>query len=251
MKWLNVSDNELSELNITLQPQLSLLNANNNHIQTIDLSRNTLLQQIHLSGNRLSSLDVSKLSRLSWLKIDNNDISSLDLTNNSYLYWLECGRNHLAQLDLTHNTYLQRLEANDNSLSTLDLTHNVNLVGILIQRNSLTKDNLNAIIDGLKDVSDVEINENNKTWGRQLNISKMPGTVGADVDKATAKGWIVTAELPDGIGTATATLVPVRKFYFTVDGRLLGYSRPTAAGIYIVREMVGNRVLSAQKEIIK
>ena len=39
----------------------------------------------------------------------------------------------------------------------------------------------------------MEITDNNRSWGRQLNISYMPGTKFARVADAQAKGWIVTA----------------------------------------------------------
>ena len=251
VRWLNVSDNNLTELNTSQQSMLSMLIANNNRIAAVDLSNNKQLLQVQLGSNQLSAIDVTKQPNLSWLKVDNNAISTLDLKNNSYLYWLECGKNNIAELDLSNNKSLQRLEAEENQLTTLDLSKNLNLEGVLIQNNKLPVDVLNAIIDVLKDVSNVEINVNNEAWGRKLNISEMPGTAGANIEQARAKGWIVTAEFTSGIDSASAVEEGFTKYYFTISGHALGTVRPSVKGIYIVKEMNGTKVVSIQKIIIK
>ena len=210
---------------------LSMLIANNNRIAAVDLSNNKQLLQVQLGSNQLSAIDVTKQPNLSWLKVDNNAISTLDLKNNSYLYWLECGKNNIAELDLSNNKSLQRLEAEENQLTTLDLSKNLNLEGVLIQN--------------------VEINVNNEAWGRKLNISEMPGTAGANIEQARAKGWIVTAEFTSGIDSASAVEEGFTKYYFTISGHALGTVRPSVKGIYIVKEMNGTKVVSIQKIIIK
>lgn len=251
IRWLNLNDNKLKKVDTSKQKQLSMLMANNNMIETVDLSNNDKLLQIHLRGNKLSSIDVSKQPNLSWLKVDNNNIAKLDVKKNGYLYWLECGNNQLAELDLAGNNYLQRLEAGGNMLVSLSIAADSKLEGVLIQDNKLTANVINSIIDALKDVSDVVINENNITWGKQLNISGMPGTAGADIEKAKAKGWIVTAEIPADIDAANVSGEGFTKYYFTVSGHALGASRPSVKGIYIVKEMNGNRVMSVRKFAVK
>ena len=193
VRWLNVHDNRLAALNTSAQPSLSLLIANNNEIAAVDLTANPSLSQVQLGNNRLESIDVSRASYLSWLKVDNNRLSELNVSANSYLYWLECDSNRIASLDLSKNTYVQWVAAQDNLLDTLDVTANTGLQGLTIARNKMSVDAINAIIDALPNVSSVEITDNNRLWGRQLDISYMPGTRSARKDDATAKGWIVTA----------------------------------------------------------
>lgn len=251
IKWLNADNNKLTEINTSQQADLSILNACNNMIREVDLSNNGKLLQVKLGGNKLSAIDVSNIANLSWLKVDGNNIGTLDLKHNAYLYWLECGDNKLTGLDLTGNKYLQRLEAGGNMISTMTIPSKSNLEGVLIQDNQLTADGINAIIESLKDVSNVEINVNNETWARLLNISGMPGTADADIEKATAKGWIVTAEEPTGIDTATQASDGYGMCFFSIDGHALGTKRPTARGIYIVKEMNGNRVSAVRKFIVR
>ncbi|MDD7319121.1 MAG: choice-of-anchor Q domain-containing protein [Prevotella sp.] len=251
VKWLNISDNNLTELNTSKQTKLSTLIANNNSIGAVDLANNKQLLQIHLAGNQLTAIDVSNQPNLSWLKVDGNMIDALDVQSNGYLYWLECGKNNIAELNLSKNQYLQRLEAGDNKLTTLDLSNNKNLEGVLIQNNQLPLGVINAIIEGLKDVSGVEINVNNETWGRRLNISGMPGTAGANIADAEAKGWIVTAEITSSIDSANSAEEGVTRYYFTVGGHALGSALPSVKGIYIVKEMNGTKVVSVKKTIVK
>lgn len=193
VRWLNVGYNHLPALDVAKQTNLSMLLADYNDIASIDLSHNASLSQIKLSHNKLQAIDVSKQPYLSWLKVDNNDIAQLDLSANGYLYWLECDSNRIASLDLGHNTYLQWLAAQGNLLTSLDLSHNTGLQGLTLQGNRMDADAINSIIGQLQDVSSVEITDNNRLWGRQLNISYMPGTIQAQVADAEAKGWIVTA----------------------------------------------------------
>lgn len=194
VRWLNIGNNSVDRLNVTAQPNLSILIAGNNKLTSIDLTANKSLSSLDLSANSLTSVDVSAASYLSQLHIENNAITALNLKNNSYLYGLFCANNQLTELDLSANTYLQRLEAQGNALTALDLSANTGLQEVLVNNNKLDEAALNAMIEDLPDVSSVEITESTQDFIRQLNISYMPGTSGADVDAATAKGWIVTAE---------------------------------------------------------
>jgi len=200
VRWLNVGYNHIPSLDTRNQSNLSLLIADYNEIAEIDLTKNPSLSQVKLSHNLLKTIDLSKQSYLSWLKVDNNDIENLDLSANGYLYWLECDSNRIASLDLSKNTYVQWIAAEGNLLTVLDLSKNAGVQGLSLQGNNMNLDALNSIIDQLKDVSNVEINDNNRAWGRQLNISYMPGTKMARVADAQAKGWIVTALYNDVVG---------------------------------------------------
>lgn len=251
IKWLNVQNNRLTALNTSAQAGLSLLIANNNLIESVDLSSNPSLSQIQLGTNKLAEMNVSKQKSLSWLKVDNNQIASLDLSENGYLYWLECGNNRLAELDLTHNPTLQRLEAENNRLTSLNLSKNKGLEGVLIQYNLMGTEALQAVIESLKDVSEVEITDNNRTWGRQLNISYMPGTERTDTEPAKAKGWVVTADFTSAVGeTVSESCIRTREYY-TLDGQKMVSSRSLPQGIYLVRETNANGLSTIRKVMVK
>ena len=115
---------------------------------------------------------------------------------------MELGNNSLSDIDVTKNTNLQWLAVEDNRLGSLDITRNAGLQGLSLHGNLLDKQQIDGVISALPDVSDVEINYNNKAFARKLNITNMPGTSSADVASALAKGWEVTADVADGIRPA-------------------------------------------------
>lgn len=222
-RYVNVSDNALETLDVKSQPNLSLLNASGNKISSIDVTGNTRLSTLELANNKLSDLDVtahaylstlnvagnlfstldlSKCGYLFSLDVSNNNFAELSLGSNPYLYYLYCANNSLTKLDLSGNAMLWRIEAQGNKLSNLDVSGHVNLRELLLQSNLLDADALAEIISDLPTV-DYDVDDTNKDWMRQLNISYNPGTAAADAEAAAAKGWFVTADF-DNPGAETA-----------------------------------------------
>lgn len=194
VRYLNIDNNKLTSLNTTNLTLLSLLHANNNLIEDVDLTYNTKLTSIQLANNKLSEFEPILATYLSQLRLDGNNIETIDLSGYKSLYWATLANNKISTLNLKNNSYLQWLAVENNNLSTLDISKNTGLQGITIQGNKMQADAINNIISNLGDVSGVEINNNNKQFAKQLNISYMPGTENANVAEAQAKGWNVTAE---------------------------------------------------------
>jgi hypothetical protein len=106
---------------------------------------------------------------------------------------------------------------------------------------------LNTIIDQLPDVSSVEINDNNRAWGRQLRLSH---NAVDDVHLAVAqgKGWNVTEYLTTGVSTVDARATVVKTVYYSLDGVCLGTEVP-ARGIYIATDLYSNGATRARKVV--
>ncbi len=218
VRWLNIGNNEVSSIDVTKQKNLSIFIAENNNLTEVDLSGNASISSLNLSGNDLTSVDLSKAPYLSQCNLAGNKLSALDLSKNAYLYGLFCGGNMLTSLDISANTYLQRLEAQGNQLTSLDVTNNGGLQELLIQENNMDKDAINAVINALPDVSSVNVTPETEEFIRQLNISDMPGTAGANVATAETKGWFVTAETTaiEDVEASSAEVVNV--VYYNVEG---------------------------------
>lgn len=248
--WMNISDNHIGALDLSKLTNLSLLHANNNEIAELDLSHSPRCTQLTVGNNKLTSLDVSKLTSLYWLKADGNALTSLDVTPCGYLSLLECGRNKLTSLDISKNTYLRRLAAEENMLTSLDIAANKDLCGIALQGNAMESAAINAMIGQLIDVSEMEPVAGSE-WITMLDISSMPGTYGADIAAAQAKGWNVTADSGSGIDDINldgADIVAVS--YYTLSGVALGTEAP-AAGCYIARITLADGRTVARKYFVK
>lgn len=249
VRYLNVNNNKLTALNTSAQSDLSLLIANNNQIESVDLKNNKRLSQIQLGSNNLTTIDVSMIPYLSWLKVNSNNLQRLDIDKNAYLYWLECNDNKLTELNVSNNTYLEFIKAQYNVIKTLDISKNTGLKGLLLNSNAMDAEALNAIIENLGNVADFEINDNNRDWARQLNISYMDGTADAKVADAEAKGWIVTAEHQVvNVNNATAGKELVRINYYDLSGRSL--STPTK-GVNIVVKQYSDGTTATEKITLK
>ena len=146
---------------------------------------------------------------------------------------------------------MQWLAAENNLLTTLDVSVNTGLQGLTLQGNNMSVDVINTIIDQLQDVNNVEITDYNRAWGRQLNISFMPGTTDANIAEAEAKGWFVTAEQDIAIAidsVAAEGNTAVR--YFGIDGK--AYSeRPAKQGLYIMQSIGSDGKKTTRKVMIK
>lgn len=248
--WMNVSDNHIGALDLSKLTNLRLLHANNNELTELDLSNAPYCSQLTVGNNRLSALDLSKQTALYWLKADGNNLTELDLSSNTYLSLLECGRNKLTALDLSKNTMLRRLAAEENMLTSLDIAANHDLCGISLLGNAMEAAAINAMIAQLIDVSDQTPLEGSE-WITMLDISSMPGTGGADIAAAQAKGWNVTADGGSGIDDIdidSADVVAVS--YFTLAGVALGNEAPSA-GCYIARITLADGRTVARKYFVK
>lgn len=251
IRWINIDNNQLAELNTSAQTNLTLLYADNNQLTSVDFSGNRSISQLKLAGNKLSSINLSMLSNLSNCQLGGNLLTAIDLSKNTYLYWLGVADNMLTSLDLSKNTYVQWIAAENNHLTALDLSNNKGVQGLTLQRNNMGADAINAIIAQLQNVSGVTVDDTNREWARQLNISYMPGTAAANVDDATAKGWYVTAEVASSvtdIDAADAAAV-ASKQYITLSGVVLGSEVPES-GLYIVKTTYTNGKVKYAKQMV-
>ena len=250
LSWINVNNNHIPALEVNHMANLRLFFANDNELTEIDLSKSTLCMQLQLGNNHLASLDVTNLPYLYWLKADGNELTSLDLSANKSLSLLECGGNKITSLDLSNNSTIRRVAAEYNMLTSLDVAANKDLCGISLQGNAMETAAINAMIEQLADVTGQEPVAGSE-WITILDISAMPGTSGADIAAAQAKGWRVTADSGSGIDDIdidSAEVVSVT--YYTLSGAMLGSETPTA-GCYIARLQLADGRTIARKYLAK
>ena len=85
------SDNNLTELDVSENPELKRLICYNNSLTSLNLNKNTKLESLNCKNNKLTVLDLRENKSLSWLRCNNNCLTSLDLRNNPKIGDLQVG----------------------------------------------------------------------------------------------------------------------------------------------------------------
>ena len=116
---------------------LTSLNVSDNQLTSLDVSANTVLTELNVYNNQLTSLDVSGCTGLISLYVHNNQLTSLDVSKNTALQNLYVGGNQLTSLDVSANTALTDLYAPENQLTSLDVSANTALISLSVFDNQL------------------------------------------------------------------------------------------------------------------
>ena len=96
------------------------LDLSTNEITNIDLSKNDLLENLVLKQNKLTNIDVSKNINLKELYLENNQLTDLDVSNNINLEVLKISNNKLKkEVDVSKNTKLTTYE-HENALEEIE-----------------------------------------------------------------------------------------------------------------------------------
>ena len=135
----------LTAIDVSANPQLTLLNCFYNQLATLDVSENVNLTYLNCSLNRLSALDVSKNVKLTNLSCAANQLSTLDVSENVDLTELNCAANQLLTLDVSRNVKLTKLSCAVNQLSTLDVSRNSQLNSLSVYDNNFSTTTLNML----------------------------------------------------------------------------------------------------------
>lgn len=85
------SDNNLTELDVSENPELKRLICHKNSLTSLNLNKNTKLGSLNCNNNKLTVLDLRENKSLSWLRCNNNCLTSLDLRNNPQIRDLQVG----------------------------------------------------------------------------------------------------------------------------------------------------------------
>lgn len=176
-------------------PELEDLDCSENQLTQLDVSKNPNLKRLVCYENKLTSLDVSGNTSLTELYCYTNQLTSLNLGENANLDILNCVVNRLTSLDLSGNANLTRLACSSNLLTSLDVSNNPTLILLDCERNLLTSLNVskNTELDTL-DCSGNKRSLELSDSGR-FDLSTLPGF---DDDRAV---WPEGVTVENGILT--------------------------------------------------
>lgn len=128
--YLNCSNNQITNLDVSQNTNLVVLWCYNNAFASLDVTQNIYLESLDCTGNGLIILDVTQNANLETLNVGNNLLNTLDVTQNTSLEVLRCAGNQLISLDVSQNTNLEILQCGVNQLTNLDVTQNPNLLNL-------------------------------------------------------------------------------------------------------------------------
>ena len=145
LKKLYLDSLALTELDLTLFPNLSEISCDDNQLTELDLTPVPHLTRLRCGTNQLTELDLTPVPHLTRLRCGTNQLTELDLTPVPYLELLWCGTNQLTELDLTPVPDLKFLLCDDNQLTELDLTSVPHLTRLSFATNQLTELDLTPV----------------------------------------------------------------------------------------------------------
>ena len=138
LKGLNISNNNISSIDVSNLTNLEFLETNNNPIDTIDLSNNLLLKKfININGS-LDSIILPASAAMTYLDVRGCNLKHIDISNQTALTLLSVEYCSLGNLDISNNPLLQKLYVNRNNLKTLNLSIHTNLKELNLEYNQLT-----------------------------------------------------------------------------------------------------------------
>ncbi|WP_417856546.1 T9SS type A sorting domain-containing protein [Xanthomarina gelatinilytica] len=136
---------------------IKTLDCGDNQLTNLDLSQNTQISRLFCFQNQLTTIDVSHLSNLFYFSCVENQLTSLDVSQNTVLAWLICRNNQITSLDLSQNINLTSLDCKNNQLTTLNIKNNNNEITNYL--GTTNNPNLNCI-----QVDDVTYANNQTNW---------------------------------------------------------------------------------------
>ena len=123
---MDVSGHNIADLTgIEAFTDLNFLNVSDNDLTELDLSNNTELNEIFAANNQLSTLALPVAYVIS-LDVRNNQLSSLDVSQYADLENFNASGNQLSTLDVSANGTLAALDVSDNQLNSLNVKNGWN-----------------------------------------------------------------------------------------------------------------------------
>ena len=168
IKRLEISNNDIFEINLTQATSLEALDISNNKLNSLSMSNNGLLSSLLCSNNYLSELDLSVTgvnkvdcsnNILETLKVPNtvvelyvrsnklkgiNGSESFDLDGFNQLNILECSDNNISSLIINDSSFLTKLDCSNNFIEEISLKNNKQIVEIYCNGNNLKTLDLSA-----------------------------------------------------------------------------------------------------------
>lgn len=167
LQYLYVGVSDLSQIDVTKNPELIRLELNNTLIEAVDVSHNPKLFALNLDDSKLKSLDVSHNPELYEVYVSNTGVTELDVSHNPDLTHIRVSGTQITNLDVTHNPKLAAIYFNNTKIKSLDLSKNPKMFEIFCYGSEIGELDLTMF----PELNSIECYD---TPIRKLNVSKCP-----------------------------------------------------------------------------
>lgn len=165
----------LSKLDVSHQPQLSILSCTGTMLTKLDVSHCKELKRLDCNNSSLEKLDLSQntklealacfVNNLKELKVDMTQLENLDCSNNAELSLLQlpatlkdlnCSSCNLSELNIAKPEIMESLVCSENRLTSLDASHMSKLASLTCNKNNIKEINTSD----LKELLNVNVSDN-------------------------------------------------------------------------------------------
>ena len=144
---ISVSNASIDNLILPEGGSLKELNLSDNKLSTIDLSKQPNITSLSLAHNCFTGkIDFSSLKPLQLLSLGDNAISEIVL-DNPVLWFLDLAQNDLSEIDLSKVPNLEQLSLAGNEFSNVDVESLRNLKALVLDQNKFTFTTLPPVKD--------------------------------------------------------------------------------------------------------
>jgi Leucine-rich repeat (LRR) protein/DNA polymerase III epsilon subunit-like protein len=136
-KYLNVSNNRLTSIELSDCLNLLYLNCSNNLISEIYPIWIKDAFYINVEGNRIKEFYVNENNKTLYLFCGYNEIFNLIINNLRNLLFLQCQNNMIRKLDLSRNDFLLSIDCSNNLIESIDFSKCYKIKEINISNNKI------------------------------------------------------------------------------------------------------------------
>ncbi|MDR1670661.1 MAG: hypothetical protein LBR43_02995 [Spiroplasmataceae bacterium] len=122
LEHLSAYNNELIELDLTNQKQLTYCNVDDNKLQSLQINGCESLDKLSCRNNELTSLNLDDNTKITYLNCANNLIWELAIENLDQLKTLSCNNNRLLELNPSGLKELRFLDCSNNKRVDISFT---------------------------------------------------------------------------------------------------------------------------------
>ena len=118
LERLNLAYNNLTHADFAIIPSLRELDVTNNDLTSLNIAANTRLERLWASNNRLEHINVTDNTALLTLDVASNSLPTINLSRNTALVNISAQNNLLTHLDLTANAALRTYDVRFNFMES-------------------------------------------------------------------------------------------------------------------------------------